>query len=141
MKRSYGAIIYLIIFMYSAGEHSRKSNLFKFWTAFPPQISCMGRIFPCRLMMKVMVMLVLSSVPMFPLLVQNFNLLTSFLKNKHKSTIFYTVYNETLCRRKNKKILSSWFALLNNTKSLINEYVHCAVSINIKSWTDGVVFW
>ena len=133
MKCSYGAIIYLIIFMDSVGEPSRKSNLFNLLTFSPQQMSCMGRLVPCRLMMKITVMLLLLSVPMFPLLVQNFHCLTSFLKNKHTSTIFvHSIRRDSLVTQ-NKKILSSWFARLKNRKSFINEQVHCPVSINIKS--------
>ena len=80
LKRSYGTITYLTIFVDSAAKPSRKLNLFKLCTVFPPEISCMGRIFPCGLMMKVTVMPLLSSVPVFPLLVQNFHCLTSFFK-------------------------------------------------------------
>ena len=66
----------------------------------------MGRIVPCKLMMKVTVMPLLSSVPMFPLLVQNFHCLTSFLKNKQKSTIFvHSIQQDSLETQKKKDSL------------------------------------
>ena len=63
--------------MDSVGKPTGKSNLVNLRRVFPPQISCMGRIAPCRLMMKVTVMLLSSSVPMFPLLLQNCHCLES----------------------------------------------------------------
>ena len=59
---------------------SKKLSLVKIWTVFPPQISCMARIVSCRLMMKVTVMPLLSSITMFSLLAQNFQCLTSLFK-------------------------------------------------------------
>ena len=66
--------------MYLPGTPSGKANLFKLWTVFPPEINFMGGIVPCRLGMKVTVMVLLSSVPMFPLLLLNFHCLTSLFK-------------------------------------------------------------
>ena len=106
MKRIYGTIIYLIIFMDSAGKLSGKWNLVKLGTVFPPQISCMGRIVPCRLVMKVTVMLLLSSVSMFPLLLQEFHCLTSLFKNKLISTIFvHSIQRNSLETQKQDSLL------------------------------------
>ena len=86
---------------------SKKLSLVKIWTVFPPQISCMARIVSCRLMMKVTVMLLLSSITMFSLLAQNFHCLTSLFKNKHNSTIFVdSIQRDSLETQKQKDSLS-----------------------------------
>ena len=113
MKRIYGTIIYLIIFMDSAGKLSGKWNLVKLGTVFPPQISCMGRIVPCRLVMKVTVIICFNEC--FLCFCKTFIVWHLYLKINTNQQSLCTVYNETLWRRKNK-ILSFWFARLNNTK-------------------------
>ena len=82
--------------MYLPGTPSGKANLFKLWTVFPPEISCMGRIVPCSLAMKVTVMVLLSSVPMFPLLLLNFNKDVIFILKKNTNQNLCTQYTTRL---------------------------------------------